>query len=151
MTLIRACPKCKSEHFIKNGKLHARQRYECKACGYNFTVSKLGKSKPPEVRRMALQLYLEGLSLRGIERLLKISHVTVLKWVRQWGKAKERLRREAEPKEVRQVEIDELCSYIGEKKSKSGYGWVWIESGGKCWILWWETGVSGREEDFMNA
>jgi transposase-like protein len=35
---------------------------------------------------MALQLYLEGLSLRGIERLLKISHVTVLKWVRQWGK-----------------------------------------------------------------
>ena len=31
-----------------------------------FTVSKLGKSKPPEVRRMALQLYLEGLNLRGI-------------------------------------------------------------------------------------
>jgi transposase len=122
MTLIRACPKCKSEHFIKNGKLHARQRYEYKACGYNFTVSKLGKSKPPEVRRMALQLYLEGLSLRGIERLLKISHVTVLKWVRQWGKAIERLRRETEPKEVRQVEIDELCSYIGEKKAKVGMG-----------------------------
>jgi transposase-like protein len=91
----------------KNGKLHARQRYECKACGYNFTLSKLGKSKPPEVRRMALQLYLEGLSLRGIERLLKISPVIVLKWVRQWGKAIERLRREAEPKEVRQVEIRE--------------------------------------------
>jgi transposase-like protein len=35
---------------------------------------------------MALQLYLEGLSLRGIEGLLKISHVTVLEWVRQWGK-----------------------------------------------------------------
>ena len=78
MTLIRASPKCKSEPFIKNGKLHARQRYECKACGYNFTVSKLGKSKLPQVRRMALQ-HLEGLSLRGIERLLKISHVTVLK------------------------------------------------------------------------
>jgi len=100
---------------------------------------------------MALQLYLEGLSLRGIERLLKISHATVLKWIRQWGKAIERLRREAEPKEARQVEIDELCSYIGEKKNKSGYGWMWIESGGKCWILWWETRVSGRKEDFMNA
>jgi insertion element IS1 protein InsB len=72
---------------------------------------------------MALQLYLEGLSLRGIERLLKISHVTVLKWVRQWGKAIARLRREAEPKEVRQVEIDELCSYIGEKKKQK---WVWV-------------------------
>ena len=71
---------------------------------------------------MALQLYLEGLSLWGIERLLKISHVTVLKWVRQGGKAIERLRREAEPKEVRQVEIDELCSYIGEKKAKVGMG-----------------------------
>ncbi len=55
MTLIRAYPKCKSEHFIKNGKLHARQRYECKACGYNFTVSKLGKSKPPEVIDLALE------------------------------------------------------------------------------------------------
>ncbi len=75
----------------------------------------------------------------------------MLKWVHQWGKAIERLRREAEPKEVRQVEIDELCSYIGEKKSESGYGWVWIESGGKGWILWWETRVSGREEDSMNA
>jgi transposase-like protein len=32
------------------------QRYKCKACGYNFTVDKLGKVKPPEIQQMALQL-----------------------------------------------------------------------------------------------
>ena len=33
------------------------------------TVSQLGKVKPPEVLRMALQLYLEGVSFRGIDRI----------------------------------------------------------------------------------
>ena len=35
----------------------------------SFTLSKLGKVKLPEVLRMVLQLYLEGLSFRGIERI----------------------------------------------------------------------------------
>jgi transposase-like protein len=151
MSPIKACPKCKSAHFIKYGKLYGRQRYRCKVCKYSFTVSKLGKVKPPEIQRMALQLYLEGMSFRGIERVLKVSHVTVLKWVRRWGKGISLLRRETEPKEVRQVEIDELCSYVGEKKGPSGYGWVWIENGERCWILWWESAVSGREGSCMSA
>jgi transposase-like protein len=54
---------------------------------------------------MALQLYLEGVSFRGIERIWKVSHVTVLKWVRWWGKAIEAMRKEAKPKKVRQVGI----------------------------------------------
>ncbi len=59
---------------------------------------------------MALQLYLEGVSFRGIEQIWKVSHVTVLKWVRRWGKAIEGMRKEAEPKEVRQVGILESLS-----------------------------------------
>jgi hypothetical protein len=52
-----------------------------------------------------LTAYLEGVSFRGIERILQVSHVTVLKWVRWWGKAIEAMRKEAKPKEVRQVGI----------------------------------------------
>ena len=58
-------------------------------------MSKLGQVKPLEGLRMALQLYLEGLSFRGIERILQVSHVTVMRWVRQWGKAIEAMRKEA--------------------------------------------------------
>jgi transposase-like protein len=57
-----------------------------------------------------LTAYLEGLSFRGIERILQVSHVTVIQWVRRWGKAIEGMRKEAEPKEVRQVGILESLS-----------------------------------------
>ncbi len=85
-------------------------------------MAKLGKVKPPEVQRKALQLYLEGMSFRGIEGVLGVSHVTVLKWVRRWGQKIAALRREGEPKEVVQVEVDELCAYVGAKKAKVGMG-----------------------------
>ncbi len=144
MPHLQSCPKCQSKDFVKNGRLHGRQRYRCRVCGYNFSVAKLGKVKPPEVQRKALQLYLEGMSFRGIEGVLGDSHVTVLKWVCRWGQKIAALRREGEPKEVVQVEVDEWWAYVGAKKSESGYGCVWIEGGGQCWILWWESEASGR-------
>jgi transposase-like protein len=61
----------------------------------SFTMSKLGKVKPPEVLRMVLKLYLEGVSFRGMERILQVSHVAVIQWVRRWGKAIEGMRKEA--------------------------------------------------------
>ncbi len=116
MPPIQSCPKCQSKDFVKNGRLHGRQRYRCRVCGYNFTVAKLAKVKPPEIQREALQWYLEGMSFRGIERVLGVSHVAVLKWVRRWGQKRAALRREGEPKEVVQVDVDELCAYVGAKK-----------------------------------
>ena len=44
----------------------------------SFTLSKLGKVKLPEVLRMVLQLYLEGLGFRGIERIWRVSPVTII-------------------------------------------------------------------------
>jgi transposase-like protein len=44
---------------------------------------------------MALQLYLEGVRFRGIERRWKVSHVRVIQWVRWWGRAIEAMRIEA--------------------------------------------------------
>ena len=83
-------------------------------------MAKLGKVKPPEIQRKALQLYLEGMSFRGIEGVLGVSHVTVLKWVRRWGQKIAALRREGEPKEV--VQVDEWWAYVGAKKAKVGMG-----------------------------
>ncbi|WP_176132997.1 helix-turn-helix domain-containing protein [Hymenobacter sp. CRA2] len=37
---------------------------------------------PDEKRQLALKLYLEGMGLRAIGRVLDVSNVTVMRWVR---------------------------------------------------------------------
>jgi len=69
-----------------------------------------GPSQAARGSANGLTAYLEGLSFRGIERILQVSHLTVIQWVRRWGKAIEGMRKEAEPKEVRQVGILESLS-----------------------------------------
>jgi len=56
------------------------------------------------------------------EGLLGISPVTVLNWVRQWGKAIQRLRKKQKPVKVEEVEIDELCTFVAQKKLVVGGG-----------------------------
>jgi transposase-like protein len=63
--------------------MNGKQRYRCKTCGFNFTTGFRGK--PMEVRQQALKLYLEGLGFRAIGRILDVSNVTVLNWVRAYG------------------------------------------------------------------
>jgi transposase-like protein len=76
------CPKCDSLEIVKNGIIKERQRYRCQKCNYNFTVDKLGKGIDSYFVVKALQLYIEGVSYREIERLLGVSHVSVMNWVK---------------------------------------------------------------------
>lgn len=134
MEKIKCCPKCNSKHFVKNGIVKGRQRYLCKHCGYRFTVSKLGKRIEKRLVIMALQLYLEGLGFRAIERILGISHVTIIHWVKTYGKNLEFIRLEKRNKKAKIVEIDELSTFIAKKKQKFGYGLVLIEEESVCWV-----------------
>ena len=118
------CPKCKSSINTKDGIVGGRQRYKCKDCNYRYTVTKKSDVKPIEVRRMALEMYLEGLGFRSIGRLLKISHVTVYYWVKHWGENLD-LPSKKEPVEI--VELDEMHTYIGQKKTTVGYGLLLID------------------------
>lgn len=75
------CPKCNSENYVKNGKMNNKQRYLCKECKYNFSsFKKRGKSN--EIKEQALKMYLEGLGFRSIGRLLNVSNVSVLRWIK---------------------------------------------------------------------
>ena len=62
------CPSCKGSIYVKAGKVRGLQRYKCKACGFYYTVEKKSDVKSVEVRRMALEMYLEGLGFRAIGR-----------------------------------------------------------------------------------
>lgn len=72
------CPKCGSEDRRKAGFIRERQRWLCKGCGCKYTRSTL-PGKPPEMKRLALQLYLEGMGFRAIGRVLGVSNVAVIK------------------------------------------------------------------------
>jgi transposase-like protein len=78
------CPKCDSSKVVKSGIINGRQRFRCKSCSYHFTVQKLGKAIDKYYVVKALQLYIEGVSYREIERILGVSHVSVMNWVRQY-------------------------------------------------------------------
>ncbi len=78
------CPRCDSESVIKSGFINKRQRFCCKSCSYFFTVLKKGKRIDDYFVVKALQLYLEGLSFREIERVLGVSHVSVSNWVKEY-------------------------------------------------------------------
>ena len=77
----KRCPKCGRTEKVKNGFNRGKQRYKCKNCGCNYTGTKNGY--PDEVKQEAIRYYLEGIGFRRIERLLKVSHVSVINWVRK--------------------------------------------------------------------
>lgn len=118
------CPKCFSAQVTKDGVVKDKQRYKCKECNYRYRVAEQGA--PKEIKRQALTLYLEGLGFRSIGRILKYSHVSVYKWIKGFGEKLEALKSDVAPTVV---EIDEMHSYVGSKKTLAGYGLLLIELG----------------------
>lgn len=79
------CPRCGHASVVsKSGRNHTgAQRYRCADCQRYFTPAPKPEGDGPSVRQHALQLYVEGTSLRAIGRLLGLHHQTVSNWVRQ--------------------------------------------------------------------
>ncbi len=49
-------------------------------------------AKDNNLKKNAFELYLEGLGFRAIGRLLKVSNVSIYKWIKKFGKDIEKLR-----------------------------------------------------------
>jgi len=121
------CPRCKTETVVKNGKVRTNQRYRCKSCGYNFTLERKERGKSKEIKRLALHLYLEGLGFRGIARVLSVSNVAVLKWIRHFGYTIKELSKDKKPEAVEIMELDEMWHFIQKKRNDVGSGLLLIE------------------------
>ena len=72
-----------------------------------------------------MQLYLEGNGFRRIERILKVSHVSVITWVKKAGAKLEKVPEKDGKVEV--LEPDEL--FINKKTSASGPQYIALQSG----------------------
>lgn len=130
------CPKCESYRVIKSGIINEKQRYNCKNCSYYFTVDKLGKKIDTYYVTKALQLYIEGLSYREIERLLGVSHVSVMNWVKQYGIS--RASNSQYHPTYRILTHTELIQYLSDKSHLDGAGAIITEVGDKFMLIRWE-------------
>lgn len=130
------CPKCNATQSVKSGVISNRQRYKCKNCGYYYTVSKLGKHIDSYYVIKALQLYIEGVSYREIERILGVSHVSVMNWVKKY--------RINTPKNTeyrptyKVLTHSELINYLANHENIRGSGLLLTELGDKYMMIKWE-------------
>ena len=115
------CPECGSNHIRKNGKMRGKQNHICVDCHRQFIdVYTAPKGYSDATKAQCLKMYVNGMGFRGIERVTGVHHTTVIHWVRQVG---ERLPDAYAPDTTPQVgELDELETFVGAKKTKSGYG-----------------------------
>ncbi len=79
------CPKCSSNNIRKNGHRRGKQNHQCQDCGRQFIehYSELGYSK--KVKEDCLTMYVNGNGFRAIERITKVNHNTVIRWVKKAG------------------------------------------------------------------
>ena len=120
-----SCHKCGSSYYCKAGMMNNKQRYKCKDCGCHYTVLD-GRRKYSDAQRIkALMLYRKGLSLRSVADIIGTNDVTILKWVRSFGRhIKDAVL--SSPIEVTDnldvIEIDEMWHYVKKSPGSYGYG-----------------------------
>jgi transposase-like protein len=112
------CPNCEATtRQNKAGKTEAgSQRYRCMHCQRKYTPEPKPQGYSDKVRQRALELYVDGGNFRRIARHLKVSHRTVSLWVTAHA---ETLPAAPVPQKVKEAEMDELFTFIGDKKTKS--------------------------------
>jgi transposase-like protein len=133
---MKNCPQCRSIKIIKSGIINNRQRYHCKNCNYYFTVNKLGKQIDDYYVIKAMQLYLEGLSYREIERILGVSHVSIMNWVKKYKV--NRIKQTDYHPTYKILSHSELANYFNDREQLNGAGVIITELGDKFMLIKWE-------------
>jgi transposase-like protein len=120
------CPKCRNNSHVKDGTVRGKQRYRCKECQYRYTVERKSDVKTLNIRKVALELYLEGFGFRHIGRILRISYGTVYSWIKLWS-ASVCFPRNGTENLCKTVELDELLAYAASKKAAGQHGLLLID------------------------
>lgn len=111
------CPYCQdTENQVKAGKNQSgSQRYKCKPCQRRYTPEP-SQMYSDAMRRQAVRLYVDGLGFRQVARHLGVDHATIMNWVKAHA---DQLPQAPlpEPTPLPIVEMDELFTFIGEKKT----------------------------------
>jgi len=112
------CPKCLSRQKQYKAGFHRSrsQRYRCGVCNGSYTPKPKKNGYPSETRMLAIRMYMEGNSTRAIGRILQVSQQSVSNWVNAYA---EQLPAAQRPESFHTAELDELYTFIGNKKTGS--------------------------------
>ena len=115
------CPHCQdTTRQVKAGFTRtSSQRFQCQLCRRSYTPEPKPLGYDDKIKELALKLYLEGNGFRRIGRLLSVNHQSVVNWINAFH-AHLRAKKLAlpAPGQVSTLEMDELFTFIGTKKSQ---------------------------------
>ncbi|WP_339041173.1 hypothetical protein [Candidatus Lariskella endosymbiont of Hedychridium roseum] len=134
-----SCKHCGRIGSTKNGYIKGRQRYKCLECKKSYKSGDMRVKYSLNKKMKVVSMYLEGVGIRSIERLEKVSSSLIIKWIRKFSKLlKQRLNDVTIPEDAKQIsiiELDELFSYCQKKLTKSTFGLLLIGTEIKLLIL----------------
>ena len=87
-------------------------------CNRKYTPERKPQGYPESMRKRAAEMYVDGMNLRKIARHLKVAPQTVAFWVTDRAEA---LPLPPMPDEVQEAEMDEMFTFIGDKKTESTF------------------------------
>ncbi|KAA6335475.1 hypothetical protein EZS27_016307 [termite gut metagenome] len=120
------CPDCQSTKIKKNGRKSSRkQNYYCKNCGRQFIGNHALSYKGchSDLNQRILTMLVRGVGIRDISEIEKVSINKVLSvLVRSNHKIKPKQSHYDKP------EVDELWTYVGNKKNKVWLIYAYINS-----------------------
>jgi transposase len=123
------CKNCQHPHTVKNGFVRGTQRYQCRACGYNFVLGDERHSHATEVKKaLCMILYSLGKASFGfLAKLLGVSRMTTYDWIRQAAAGTDA---PTIAPEIQEIEFDEMWHFMQSTKEKSGLLKPWIVAQG---------------------
>ena len=115
------CEHSDGDQTVKDGKNGSgSQRYKCKACGRHFTPEPNEIGYGLDMRQQAVEMYVDGQNYRRTGRNLRVNHQSGVNWVKAAAqKALDAPLVRPKVDEDTVVELDELFTFVGEKKTKS--------------------------------
>jgi transposase len=106
------CKRCGGSRYVKAGKVRGLQRYRSGGCGYFFTDT-APRGKPASMKVLAVLLHaLSNASFGMIARLLGVSDVAVMKWIRAESRT---LPEPAVQGDLLVVTLDEMWHFVQKK------------------------------------
>jgi transposase-like protein len=113
------CPFCHREQYVVKAGFNrtGTQRLRCQSCRRYFTPNPKPMGYDQATKELAVRMYLEGTSFRGIGKVLSVHYVSVINWVNAHASTLPEQVTDTTPTDT--VETDELFTFIGEKKKGS--------------------------------
>src|SRR5688572_21686761 len=115
---MNPCPYCHApDRQVKNGNnASGSQRWRCQHCGRKYTPEPKEHGYPDKLRQQAVMMSVDGINYRRIARFLGVDHKTVMHWVKAHT---DQLPPAPVPHDLNNAELDELFTYIEQKKTSS--------------------------------